>query len=316
MLYRWLRKHRWFYGLMTLLTIVGLSLSPVIRAEAIDWGEVIRRGGEVLQTLTISEAQEVEIGGQLNDRIAKEMKLEKRSDLAKYVDEIGQKLAAQSDRPKLKYTFQVVNDDGINAFATMGGFVYINKGTIMAADNEAQLASVIGHEIGHITGKHALKRLQTAAKVQLGLGVIGVKTNVLVDIAYELLLNRPNGRQAEFDADTRGLKMIANASYAQPEMANFMRKLIKDGVRVPTLLSTHPDTRDRVAALEAQIKKAPTSGTAGTDPVTYAQRVKKPVSKTPEPTTKPSPSPSPSPSPTPTPTPSPMPGGVVVPTTP
>jgi beta-barrel assembly-enhancing protease len=325
MLNRFFRARRWVYGLVSLGLVLAISFGPTAIARAIDWAEIIQRGVQVIQLSNISDAQETEIGQQLNDRIAKDMKLESRTDLAKYVNEIGQKLVLQGDRPKLKYTFQVVKDDGINAFATMGGFVYINTGTIKAADDEAQLASVIGHEIGHITGKHALKRLQSAAKAQLGLSAIGVKTNVLVDIAYELLLNRPNGRQAEFDADARGLKMISKAGYAQPSMVAFMQKLVTDGAKVPTLLSTHPDTRDRVAGLEKLIQQNPSTGNAGTDVVAYAKRVNKAVSKTkpvvtPTPTPSPTPSPSPSPvatpSPIPSPTPSPKPnsGSLVVPT--
>jgi beta-barrel assembly-enhancing protease len=316
MLNRFFRTRRWVYGLISLVLVLTISFGPTAIARAIDWAEVIKRGGDLIKLANISEAQEVDIGKQLNDRIAKDMKLSSSSALAKYVNEIGQKIVAQSDRPNLKYTFQVVDDDSVNAFATMGGYLYVNKGLLKTADNEAQLASVIGHEAGHITGKHALKRLQTAAKAQLGLSVLGVKTNVLVDIAYELLLNRPNGRQAEFDADVRGLKMLSKAGYAQAEMANFMRKLIGDGASVPTILSTHPDTRDRVAALEDQIKRNPTTGTAGTDAVAYAQRVNKTATTT-KPGATPSPSPTPTPSPTPspvaTPTPSPTPTPIVTP---
>jgi beta-barrel assembly-enhancing protease len=308
---RFFRTRRWVYGLVSLSLVLVISFGPTTIARAIDWAEIIKRGGELIQLTNISEAQEADIGKQLNERIAKDMKLSSSSALAKYVNEIGQKIVAQGDRPNLKYTFQVVDDDSVNAFATMGGYLYVNKGLLKIADNEAQLASVIGHEAGHITGKHALKRLQSAAKAQLGLSVLGVKTNVLVDIGYELLLNRPNGRQAEFDADVRGLKMLSKAGYAQPEMVSFMRKLIGNGATVPTILSTHPDTRDRVAALEDQIKRNPTTGTAGTDVVAYAQRVSKTATK---PTVTPTPSPSPTPVPTPVPTPSPTPTPVPSPT--
>ncbi len=319
MLNRFFRTRRWVYGLISLGLVLVISFGPTTIAQAIDWAEIIKRGGEVIRATNISDEQEMDIGKQLNDRIAKDMKLSRTSAEAQYVNEIGQKIAAQGDRPKLKYTFQVVEDNGINAFATMGGYLYVNKGLLSAADNEAQLASVIGHEVGHITGKHALKRLQSAAQAQLGLSVLGVKTNVLVDIGYELLLNRPNGRQAELDADVRGLKMLSKAGYAQSEMVAFMRKLIGNGASVPTILSTHPNTRDRVTALENQIKRSPSPGTAGTDAVAYAQRVSKPATKSVvTPTPRPSPTPTPVPTPIPSPTPLPSPksnsGSLVVPT--
>jgi beta-barrel assembly-enhancing protease len=317
MLNRFFRTHRWVYGLLSFGLVLVMSFGPTTIARAVNWAEIIQRGVQLIQLSNISDAQEAEIGQQLNDRIAKEMKLSSTSALANYVNEIGQKLVAQGDRPKLKYTFQVVQDDQINAFATMGGYVYINEGVIKAADNEAQLASVIGHEVGHITGKHALKRLQAAAKAQLGLSVAGVKTNVLVDIAYELLLNRPNGRQAEYDADVRGLKMIGKAGYAQPEMVVFMQKLGKDGAKVPTILSTHPNSGDRAIALTDQIQRSPTTGNAGTDVVAYAKRVNKTPAAasvvTPTPVLRPSPTPLPTASP-PLPSPKPNSGSLVVPT--
>ncbi|MBE9029178.1 M48 family metalloprotease [filamentous cyanobacterium LEGE 11480] len=325
MLYRFFRTRRWVYGLISLSIMLGITLGQMPVARAINWAEIIQRGIQLIQVSTISDNQEADIGKQLNDRIAKDMKLDRTSDLAKYVDRIGQNLVRYGERPKLKYTFQVVKDDNINAFASMGGYIYINEGVIKAADNEAQLASVVAHEAGHITGKHSVKRLQSAARAQLGLSVIGVKTNVLVNLAYDLLLNRPNSRKAEFNADERGLNMLSKAGYAQSEMPEFMKKLITDR-RVPKILSTHPAPRDRVTTLEQQIQRNPSRGTAGTDAVAYAKRVNKPVSKVKptvkpvvkpavKPATTPKVIPSSSPRTAPVPTTSPKtPGGFVVPT--
>jgi predicted Zn-dependent protease len=321
MLHRVPKVRRIFYALLSITVMLGVFFGPTLRAIGINWVDVIQKGINVIQVSNISDEQEMEIGKQLNERVAKEMKLSSTSDLAKYVNEIGQKLVPYSGRPKLKYTFQVVDDKAINAFATLGGYVYINTGVIQVADDEAQLASVIGHEIGHIGGKHSVKRVQSAAKAELGLSVVGIKTTTLVNLAYELLLSRPHSRQAELDADVRGFEMISRNNYDQQEMPNFMRKLMDDKrTQAPTILSTHPAIADRVTALEKLAKDKANGGKLGTDPIAYAKRVGKTPSSpaaTPAAVVKPTPTGSPTPTVSPTPTASPAPsktGDVVVPT--
>ncbi|MFM7578978.1 MAG: M48 family metalloprotease, partial [Microcystaceae cyanobacterium] len=134
--------------------------------------------------------------------------------LNEYINEIGQHLAQNSDRPDLPYTFQVVNDRAINAFATMGGFVYINTGTILAADNEAELASVIAHEIGHITARHSVTRMRDMALSQGLMTAAGLQESTIVNMGVQLAVNLPMSREAEMEADQLGLKMLTRAGYA------------------------------------------------------------------------------------------------------
>ncbi|MGI0492739.1 M48 family metallopeptidase [Alkalinema pantanalense CENA528] len=266
-------SRRWFYPVLALLSAVTFTLATPTVSHALNWAELILKGIQVVQLSSMSDRQEVELGKQINDQVTQEVRILRNAEITNYVDQIGQRLAAKSDRPNLPYTFQVVDDDGINAFATAGGFVYVNRGLLKTADNEAQLASVIGHEIGHITGKHALKQMKEAAVAQGLIGAAGLKKSAAVQIGVELALRRPHSRRDEFDADRRGLINLSKAGYAQSEMVAFMQKLLSGKSSVPTFLSTHPNTADRVAELKKQIDKSPTSGKDGLDGASYKTKL-------------------------------------------
>jgi predicted Zn-dependent protease len=253
--------------------VMGITVGQPLTAQAFSWADVFLKGIQLIQLSNISDQQEIQIGQQVNQRVVQQFRMSRDQQLSSYVNEIGQRLVPFSGRPKLPYTFQVVEEKSVNAFATMGGYVYIHRGLIEAADNEAQLASVIAHEMGHIAGRHAVNQMRQAAKAELGLTVAGIKQSTLVNIAYELMLRRPHSRRDEFDADSRGLDMIRQAGYAQSEMVAFMEKLLAYGSGLPTVLSTHPDTRDRVERLKTLTAKTPSAGQAGTDGTAYKQRI-------------------------------------------
>jgi len=122
------------------------------------------------------------VGQQINQQLVQQgqFRPSRNRSLNRYVNEIGQRLAQSSERPDIPYTVQVVDDRAINAFATMGGYVYINTGTILAADNEAELASVIAHEIGHITARHAVTQMRDAALSQGLMSAAGLQESTIV----------------------------------------------------------------------------------------------------------------------------------------
>ncbi|MDT9189019.1 MAG: M48 family metallopeptidase [Limnospira sp. PMC 894.15] len=250
-----LRKNtrRLLYPMLSVTVVCGILLSSISATQAISIPELIFRGIQVIQLSTISDRQEVNIGKQINDQmVGREFRLHRNRDLTMYVNQIGQRLAQTSDRPNIPYTFQVVDDSRINAFATMGGFVYIHTGLINAADNEAQLASVIAHEIGHIVGRHAIQQMREMAIAQGVASAAGLDTNRAVQIGVELALRRPNSRSAEFEADELGIINLGRAGYAQEAALDFMAKLLSSS-SPPTFLSTHPATRDRIEAMRRHI---------------------------------------------------------------
>ncbi|MCC5643287.1 M48 family metalloprotease [Nostoc sp. CHAB 5824] len=268
-------RRRWFYPLISVVVALSLCLSTPLPGRTLDFLPLILQGVQVLQLSNISDRQETDIGKQINQEIlGSQVKLYRNSEVNRYVEEIGRRLAAKSDRPNLPFTFQVVEDDAINAFATLGGYVYVHTGLLKAADNEAELASVIAHEIGHIGGKHLVKQMRQKA-IASGLATAtGLDRNTAVGIGVELALNRPRSRQDEFDADQRGLRTLTRAGYAQSGMVSFMQKLLKKGGSVPTFLSTHPGTSDRIDGLKRAINSQRSNGKYGLDNASYKDNIR------------------------------------------
>jgi predicted Zn-dependent protease len=271
-IYRNLRR-RWIYGILSTMVALGLIIGTPNPGQAISWVDLIFRGIQVIQLSTLSDRQEVALGKQINDQIVgQQIKLDPNRNLNEYVNQIGQRLVPNSDRPNIPYVFQVMDDKAVNAFSTMGGYVYVTTGIIRTADNEAQLASVIGHEMGHIAARHAVEQMRQAAIAQGFASAAGLDRNAAVNLGVELALNRPLSRQDEFEADQKGLVNIERAGYAPGAMVAFMRKLLNQP-SLPAFLSTHPAVSDRVAALNRAINPATANSGTGLDAAAYRARV-------------------------------------------
>ncbi|MDZ8051556.1 MAG: M48 family metallopeptidase [Aulosira sp. ZfuVER01] len=267
------RRRRWFYPFISLVVALSVCLSAPLPGKAIDLLPLLFQGAQILQLSNISDRQEVELGKQMNQELSSEVRLYRNPEINRYVEQVGQRLAANSDRPSLPYTFQVVEDPALNAFATAGGYVYVNTGLLKAADNEAELASVLAHEIGHVGGKHLVKQMRQRALASGVATAAGLDRNAAVGIGVELALNRPRSRQDEFDADKRGLRTLARSGYAQSGMVSFMQKLLGKG-SPPTFLSTHPATSDRINNLKSMISKQPSNGRYGLDNAAYKANIR------------------------------------------
>ncbi len=267
------RGHPWVQRLaiacVACLVAIGITPSAV---RAFSWVDLLIQGVQVYQIANLSDREEVSLGQRIDREIRTEVRISRDSQAIALVNSIGRELIPYSKRPDIPWTFQVVEDKDINAFATMGGFVYINTGTIAAADNRAQLASVIGHEMGHIAGKHALEQMKQMAIAQGVAVAAGVDSNLLVQLGTEIALRLPNSREAEFDADRRGLTAIAQAGYAPQAMPDFMQKLVRSSNGVPSFLSTHPAAQERIVALNDTIRQNNLSGSGGLNDKNYQQR--------------------------------------------
>ncbi|NER03010.1 MAG: M48 family metalloprotease [Okeania sp. SIO3C4] len=242
------------YPLISVMVAAGLCAGTASPSQAIPWRELIFQSIQMIQISNLSDRQEVELGKQIDRQILKQRNVKLYRDRAanEYINRIGQRLAAASPRPDIPYTFQVVEDDSINAFATMGGFVYINTGLMKAAENEAELASVVSHEIAHIASRHAVKQLRQTLLAQGLATAAGVDDNVAVQVGVELALRRPKSREAEFEADGIGIETLGRAGYAQYGAITFMEKLLKKG-SPPSFLSTHPATSARIEQMKQMI---------------------------------------------------------------
>ena len=246
--------------------------------------------GRISNLNIFSDAQEVQLGKQFSREIEKEMKIYSDPIVTAYIDRLGQRLANHSQRQNITYHFKVVNTEAVNAFAVPGGYLYVNIGLIRAAENESELAGVIGHEIGHVVGKHGVKQmtrqLGLAAVAQLALGenqskleqmVAGLATNGVL-VKY--------GRDAEREADGYAVQEMYDAGIDPEGMATFFEKLLKLQKGKPSKLeqmfSTHPPTAERIAAVRSRIAKLPRKSNLKRDSQRFHQIKKRlpPPSKT------------------------------------
>ena len=269
-------QRRCLYPFISVSVAVTICLGTPLSSKAIGFSDLIRVLPQVTQIFNlsnISDRQEVDLGQQMNQEIQQEVRISRNSQLNSYVEQIGRRLAANSTRPNIPYTFQVVEDPAVNAFATAGGFIYVNTGLLKTADNEAEFASVLAHEMGHIEGKHLIKQMRQRAIASGVASVSGLDKSKAVGIGVQLALNLPRSRQDEFDADKRGLANITRTGYAQSAMVSFMKKL-QGSSSVPAFLSTHPGASDRVISLQNQIKNQPSRQNYGLDNPVYQSKMR------------------------------------------
>ncbi len=219
------------------------------------------------QLALISESQEIELGRQNAEQVRQSMAMVDDPELQAYVDRIGRELAADSERPDLPWSFDVVDDPTPNAFALPGGPIFVTRGILTLMDSEAELASVLGHEIGHITARHSVAQLSRAQLTQLGLGlgtILVPEIRPYSDLAGTglNLLMLKYGRDAERQADELGFRYARAEGYDVNEMADVFSSLQRAGElagqsAIPSWLATHPAPQERVEAIEKRIRNMP-----------------------------------------------------------
>jgi len=201
----------------------------------------------------ISTEQEVSIGKQMAGEVAKEYKTLPDTVVQNYVSRVGQKLVQVSDRKDLEYHFTVIDSKEINAFAMPGGYIYIYTGLLKLMESEAELAGVLGHEVGHIVARHGVRRLQQVIglnillDIALGKSSEAVKQGVSVGIG---LMLQGFSRENELEADYDAIFYMSRASYNPHGMVDLLKKLDnldKSGKNViEKLAADHPPTIRRI----------------------------------------------------------------------
>jgi len=233
--------------------------------------------GEQLNLLTTEE--EVRLGAKVADQVEEQHTLLRDAAIQNYVDEIGARLARFSPRQDVPYRFEVIDDpDTINAFALPGGRLYVYTGLMRLCENEAQLASVMAHEIAHVAAKHHGEELTRQYGLnlltRLALGEEPSRSAQTIAQIARVLPSTRWSRGQEREADVIGMRILASAGYAPDAMVAFMYRMgaYSQAAGQPqplAFLSSHPATNERVANLQAIASRYPPEVR---DAPAYAQR--------------------------------------------
>jgi len=247
--------------------IIAKSVVGIIIASLIVWAIscAVNPVTGKRELMLLTQNDEIALGQQTDQQVMQSYGIYQDEDLLAYITEIGTKMAKLSHRPNLKFQFRVLDSPVINAFAVPGGFVYLTRGILAYLNNEAELAGVMGHEIGHVTARHGAQQYSRAQLAQLGLGIGAMASETIRKYAGLAqfgvgMLFLKFSRDHERQADKLGVEYSTRAGYDANNMANFFVTLqrLNPGPAQSGLqswFSTHPNPPDRVVAVKKETRK-------------------------------------------------------------
>ena len=223
----------------------------------------------------MDEPQEIELGRAITANIGSRYKLLRDPALTRYVAQVGNAVAARSERPDLRYYFAVLDAPEVNAFAAPGGFVFVTRGALALMRDEAMLAGVLGHEVAHVALRHGVDAVKAAKRKDLA--VLGLQQglrftsaapftqaiSLAADTVAEQIVLKGFSRVEEEAADRAGFQYARAAGYDAAGLRDFLAALVQRGAgdtRTATFFSTHPGTEDRVKEQEKLLADAPGRG--------------------------------------------------------
>jgi predicted Zn-dependent protease len=228
----------------------------------------------------IGTGTEVSMGKQAEKQILSQSKVLADTVWQNYVNRVGQSLAQFTARKDVSYSFTVLDSKDINAFALPGGPLYIYTGLLKLMEDEAELAAVLGHEIGHVDGRHAVRQMQPVVGIAAIEAVAFGDNSPAAQQALNMVLGialSGYGRGHELEADRFGLTYMNRAGYDPTGTVRMFSKLagMEKGERnfFEKLSASHPETKERIARLEAEIQKLPRGGNTGRE--TYREMKKR-----------------------------------------
>jgi predicted Zn-dependent protease len=243
----------------------------MLLAALVVWGCATNPATGQRQLMLMSEAEEIQLGRQSDAEVRQQMGLYQDPELQQYIRGVGARLARQAHRPNLPWTFAVVDEPAVNAFALPGGFIYITRGILPFLRNEAVLAAVMGHEVGHVDARHSAQQYSTQTLAGGGLAVLGIfvpETRPAQGLA-SLGLNAmflKFSREDELQADQLGVGYASKAGWDPQGMPGLLGTLARldaatgSSRGVPNWALTHPPAADRVAKVEAAVAAVPAGG--------------------------------------------------------
>lgn len=240
----------------------------------LDLNRLFGAGKDVVTAVSgIDEKDEIAVGREIAGRMLGAAPLVNDKELQAYVNRVGRWLASQTDRPDLPWRFGIVDTPSINAFATPGGHVLITRGLYEILDNEAQLAGVLGHEIGHIVRRHHITVMQKSAAISAGAKLAqrndrNFLVNNLIGTGAEVMA-RGLDKSAEFEADAIGVVLAARAGYNPYGLVEVLHKMAVRGAAdasLTLLFKTHPQPGERLTQLGDKLAPRVAALPAGQEP--------------------------------------------------
>lgn len=244
-------RFRW---LMLASAVTALTLIPMVPPMPVPTAHA--------QLFSMSEQQEIQLGRQVEAEVAKKPGFVDDPGLTSYVAGIGLRLAHVSERPNLPWTYHIVRDKSVNAFAVLGGFVFVDQGLLTFVKSEDELAFILGHETTHVAHRHAVDLAQRDLEVQFGAVLLTQLVFGGSWTAYQLsqiargLVDAKYSRDKEFEADRYGVIYAQKAGFNSSAAISFFERLQRLDKTQPGLahaFEDHPDTPDRIKALRAQL---------------------------------------------------------------
>ena len=216
--------------------------------------------------IPISTEQEVEIGRGVAATVAGHYTLSRDSTLNRYVNLVGNAVAAADPRPDVIYRFAVLDSDEVNAFAAPGGYVFVTRGALALMEDESMLAGVLAHEVAHVNQKDVVEEIQDRARTEIAVTETTERINLTGEAYIEQAVGLGTnvlflglGREDEIEADTIGMRMASDTGYDRAGLERFIERLDEhsDDESLSLLEKTHPDPDDRLDALEDAMRRIP-----------------------------------------------------------
>jgi beta-barrel assembly-enhancing protease len=236
-----------------------------------------------LRDLQITEEEEIKLGASVSEKVRARYGVVQDAEVHRYVALVGALLVQKSSRPKLPFTFVVLDTDGVNAFAAPGGFIHITRGALALMANEAELAGVLSHEIVHVTDKHTIKAIQKGKVIQMGaeetISSNPELFNKVVEKMSEMVL-AGFGRNEELASDNAGVALADAEGYAPSGLSDFLKRLSernKNATAKQGLFASHPEMQERLDRIAREIAAQKLVSTA-----TLADRYKKYITYSPK----------------------------------
>lgn len=244
---------------------IMLSLLAAATPARAQLGGILNKAQKVsdakdkLDALNISEDEERTIGADVSLKVRTRFGVVQDPAVTKYVTLVGRTLAAQTERPNLKWEFIVLDTDGVNAFAAPGGFVHITRGALGLIKDEGELAGVLGHEIGHVVRKHTVNAIRKANGEKMladaTLSNRGPYLDKFMNLAFDQIIEGKFDRNDELDADKFGVDIAGKLGYQPNALGDFLQRLDDRNRDTPTrngLFASHPDTKERIQKIRTQ----------------------------------------------------------------